>query len=488
MQQIIKEQISELLIKITDILDIPDYLHEDAVLKYEDIGAWLASNDSELRDYSPEIYPQGSFRLGTVIRPISDAGEYDIDLVCHLRIDKERTTQDELKQMVGDRLEKRDDISEILDESRRCWCLNYPGQFHMDVLPAIPNSERPPTGILLTDTDLVRWQKSNPVAYADWFYDQMKVILEEKRIEFAESIQASVEDVPEWQVKTPLQRVVQLLKRHRDIYFQNDQENKPVSIIITTLAARAYRNQANLFAAVSDITQNMAQYIENRNGIWWIANPVDPDENFGDKWNEKPERRVAFFEWLQNVQEDFEHALQEHTFQEASYSLRPAFGENTVLRAASSVGLVSASVPAVIINEAAQVPALADSRHCQFPQWPERINYTATIKGTVHRSLYHPKKLWSLTDRSVPKDVGLRFVVSTNVPKPYEVKWQIVNTGSDALKAGQLRGDFYSCDRSTDNVRWESTSYVGTHWVEAFIIKNGICVARSGRKYVRVRQ
>ncbi|MCL1595578.1 MAG: hypothetical protein M3132_14620 [Actinomycetia bacterium] len=36
-------------------------------------------------------------------------------------------------------------------------------------------------------------------------------------------------------------------------------------------------------------------------------------------------------------------------------------------------------------------------------------------------------------------------------------------------------------------MRWESTAYAGTHWVEAFVIKDGVCVARSGRKYVRVR-
>ena len=35
---------------------------------------------------------------------------------------------------------------------RRCWTLGYPDHgFHLDVLPAIPDAELPPTGILLTD-------------------------------------------------------------------------------------------------------------------------------------------------------------------------------------------------------------------------------------------------------------------------------------------------------------------------------------------------
>ena len=41
----------------------------------------------------------------------------------------------------------------------------------------------------------------------------------------------SIEDVPEWRVKTPLQRSVQILKRHRDIYFQQKPEVRPVSVL-----------------------------------------------------------------------------------------------------------------------------------------------------------------------------------------------------------------------------------------------------------------
>jgi hypothetical protein len=62
----------------------------------------------------------------------------------------------------------------------------------------------------------------------------------------AEALKANIEDVPEWRVKTPLQRAVQLLKRHRDVYFAGDYENRPISIIITTLAAHAYKNQENV--------------------------------------------------------------------------------------------------------------------------------------------------------------------------------------------------------------------------------------------------
>ncbi len=169
-----RTKLDSILTAIGDALDIPDHVHEDATIQYEDVGEHLAAEDSPLNRHVPEIYVQGSFRLGTIVRPLHNDGEYDIDQVCRLTIDKHSITQSDLKQKIGDRLKERDDLRKILTESRRCWTLEYPQgtgmpRFHLDVLPSMPNQERLPTGILLSDKELHLWQKSNPVAYAEWF-------------------------------------------------------------------------------------------------------------------------------------------------------------------------------------------------------------------------------------------------------------------------------------------------------------------------------
>ncbi len=489
MQLAIKEQLSDLLRAIAEQLDIPTHMYEDAVVKYSDVGEWLAQEDSPLAKYDPDIYPQGSFRLGTMIRPLTDAEEYDIDLVCHLKIPKEQTTQKELKDRVGTRLADREDIKKLLKESRRCWLLDYPEQFHMDVLPVIPNAERLPNGILLTDTELRLWQHSNPIDYAEWFKAQMKVVMLEKRAAYAKKYEMSIEEVPEYEVKTPLQRVVQLLKRHREFHFQNDPDNRPVSIIITTLAAKAYANQADLFDALTGVVQNMTNFIERRNnGEWWVVNPVDPDENFADKWNEYPERRSAFFGWLEKVHDDFISASQTGTLTKSAGALSPVLGRNAVSRAAASLGIESGSLVPRSPSSGAMVPALADYSHCHRPGWPEVLHSNARIRGAVYPAIGSRKKMWMLTRRSVPKGVALKFAVETNVRKPYEVHWQVVNTGEEAAKAiDGLRGGFDPLPFDSENVRWEMTGYAGTHWIEAFIVKNEVCVARSKPFYVRVR-
>lgn len=491
-------EFNKLLIKTASVLDIPDHVYEDATLKYEDVGDWLGAEDSDLLQYAPDVYVQGSFRLGTVVRPLNEEDECDIDLVCHLVINKDQTTQEDLKDMVGDRLKKRGDLARILKPSRRCWTLEYPSEklmprFHMDVLPAIPNIERPPTGILLTDTELKLWQKSNPRAYADWFYERMKIILLEKRAAYAKSLQAKVEEVPEWQVKTPLQTAVQIMKRHRDIHFQNQRDVKPSSIIITTLAARAYDNQPDVYDALSSIVQKIEiswgkpGFVEYRNGKWWVANPVDDGENFADKWNEYPERRESFMTWLKKIRSDLTSAASKESLSESANTLAPLLGRTTMTKAAQDLGLSVPSTLPMLARAQIQVPVLGDSRHCLPPQWPEQLAYKANITATVHFKRYAKKKLWDLTDRPVQKKVWLRFSVNTNVPPPYDVRWQVVNTGREATDARTLRGDFYESDKGISGVRWETTAYTGTHWVEAFIIKNGICVARSKRKYVKIR-
>jgi Adenylyl/Guanylyl and SMODS C-terminal sensor domain len=301
----------------------------------------------------------------------------------------------------------------------------------------------------------------------------------------ADATYKSMEEVPEWKVRTPLQRAVQLLKRHRDIYFANDHENCPVSIILTTLAAKAYNNQNNIFDAIVDMVRDMPKHIEVRDGKWWVENPVEPGENFADKWNEKPERRNAFLGWLRVVQQDFQNALMSPALKEAGSILRKAL-EPSETGISKSLGLTTTTQALGTSRVPPQVPDVASTNHVQSLPYPEKLRYNAQISGTVH----HPetgKRLWELTKRPVQKGLSLLFVISTKTPSPYTVRWQVVNTGAEAIAAGQLRGGFYDGEASNPNARYERTLYLGTHWVEVFIIKDGICVARSDRKYVKIR-
>lgn len=477
--------ISTLLESIAEELDIPPALHEEAVLHYSDVGDWLGAPGSPLEKYAPEIYPQGSFRLGTVVRPIRKNGEFDLDLVCRLSRTKDQTTQAELKRLVGDRLKDRADLKKRLEECRRCWRLNYEPRLHMDVLPCLPNPERLPNGIFLTDRELRHWQSSNPIDYADWFFSRMRTAFDWKRQKLAIETQAAVEDVPAWQVRTPLQRVVQVLKRHRDLNFKVDDPNAPVSIIITTLAAHAYRNQLDIQAALYAILSSMDEYILYENGQYRIPNPAEPNENFADKWNEEPERRKAFVEWLEKARRDFGWAVAQKSLDDTATVLGKTLGAGEVGRAVARLSVRDGLLVAgPVVFKPLEAPPLASQTHVQRPPWREALTHSAKIKASTYTA---NKKKWiaGLGDYAITKNMQIRFEVTTGIKEPYEVKWQVVNTGQEASAAQQLRGDFYGSDGR--HYRWERAGYGGTHWVQAFVIKDGVCIARTEKKFVKVR-
>lgn len=300
-----EKALGDLLSRIADELNITSEMHEKAVRSYETVGEWL----SQL-PYDVKILPQGSMSLGTVVRPIDDSDEYDVDLVCLLKNGRGLSLS-QIKNVVGDRLKEHGTYRQMLeDEGSRCWTLQYE-QFHMDILPCIPQAlyyiEPYLTSITLTHKNELGWYEdrtSNPYGYHMWFEKQMEEILHTEKTAFAARHKIEVDQVPTYKIRTPLQKVVQLLKRHRDILFQDNHDDAPISIIITTLAAKAYAGESNVYEALCNIVEKMPCYIENRNGIFWIGNPVQHEENFADKWNTEPHKRKAFEHWITQVKKD----------------------------------------------------------------------------------------------------------------------------------------------------------------------------------------
>jgi ribosomal protein S7 len=366
-----KQQFSEILDELGQTLDISETEFNAAVTSYNAVGNWLSGEQSELAPYKPEILPQGSFLLGTVIKPISEKDDIDIDIVCKLTGKNPNWKQKDLKRIVGDRLKANDTYKQMLDkEGRRCWTLEYRkysqknDQYHMDVLPAIiasgyrtileksfsdmQDTNYNKLAIHITDnqeknydwdTNQENWLKSNPFGYAKWFINQATVSTTKMF-----SLNESVQPVPKYQSnKLPLQRVVQILKRHRDIMFDGDDE-KPISIIITTLASRAYKKQTNILEALVNVINDMHNHIENkydtdkRMYYKFIGNPVNPAENFADKWIENSNKEKKFYVWLEAVKKDITEATQKTGSHNIMERLSTSFGDREVKKAFSNLG------------------------------------------------------------------------------------------------------------------------------------------------------
>lgn len=344
-------QYSEIFEELARLLDVTDTEFEIITKSYQAVGHYLAEGTSPLQAYNPSIHPQGSFMLGTVVRPISDDSDLDIDLVCELSNKPADWTQYDLKQAVGDRLKSSDLYREKLDdEGKRCWTLLYgDNKYHLDVLPSLvcdnyrevvtryfsEGSGQNPEDLAIhitdntledykTETNADKWMISNPFGYAQWFLASAKRAYSEQRTFACES---KIDPVPKYsKQKYVLQRVVQLLKRHRDKYF-DEREDKPISIIVTTLATKAYNNERNLFKALRHIAKTMEDNVEDRGGIKWVPNPVNPTENFADRWPDNQALQNNFYEWTNKLQKDINRLETAKGLPEIRTILNDMFGE-----------------------------------------------------------------------------------------------------------------------------------------------------------------
>lgn len=367
--------------KLAAGLDISPSMHKYAVDRYKGIAAFL-----EGKGIKAEFSPQGSFRTGTVTRPMKNGIEtdFDIDVVCTLVYDKTKITPDEVKKIIGEALESDETYKKkMLPEDDRCWTLVYAELaenigLKLDVVPSVHEDTDGVMRLVIASVDYkyaksaisiterisktYKWIPSNPEGFGVWFDEInepfLKMVLKEQKESIFKNYRslfessASVDDVPDFYVKSPLQRTIQLLKRHRDIYYYRNKaisEYRPASIIITSLAAKIAKNTSalSLEELLPYIVNGIADYAtllqgkvpeakvvgEERNFIykqeskWYIPNPVDPADNYADSWSD--ETAKAFFDWTEAVKRDLSETS---CLNEMRYmaGLQTSFGKNYV--------------------------------------------------------------------------------------------------------------------------------------------------------------
>lgn len=62
----------------------------------------------------------------------------------------------------------------------------------------------------------------------------------------------------------------------------------------------------------------------------------------------------------------------------------------------------------------------------------------------------------------------------TNCPWPYKILWKVKNVGPEAERKNLIRGEIKERGRTIV----EHTSFFGNHYIECYIVKDGLCVAR----------
>jgi hypothetical protein len=206
-------ELDDLLFEVCDDLQLSPYRHGQAEDRYHTVAGVLEADGSPFAPFSPRIYPQGSMRLGTTVRPID--GPHDLDFVLELSVPYQNVEPMKLIRALFSFLKSNSTYSEMVELKNRCVRVGYANEFYMDILPACQDHAAGDTCLQVPDCQAKSWRPSNPIGYANWFKSQSELRprhLRNAAMDKAMPLPAQqrTED------KRPLQLIVQLLKRWRD--------------------------------------------------------------------------------------------------------------------------------------------------------------------------------------------------------------------------------------------------------------------------------
>ena len=83
------------ILRVIESLDITPSMYKNADEQYHALAKYL----SEHTNVTLDMYAQGSFAFGTVVRPYKNDkdGAYDLDFICEVDIEKENITAEHIQ-------------------------------------------------------------------------------------------------------------------------------------------------------------------------------------------------------------------------------------------------------------------------------------------------------------------------------------------------------------------------------------------------------
>lgn len=403
---------------------------------------------------------QGSFRQKTIIRPSESGVDFDVDILFKLKKVDDWQPKDYLNKL-ADEYKKSERYKEKVDTrgKTRCVTIDYESDFHVDLIPCIELD----SGLRIMNKTANEYELTDGEGYAKWF---------EGRNELTTS--------------QHLTKVVRLLKYLRDIRKNLDIK----SILLTTLIGNQVLDedaQADLYpdvpTSLKTLTNRLNEFLQANASMPEVLNPVLAEENFNRNWTD--DKYKAFRTKFKDYTNEINDAFNEEDEEKSLRAWQRIFGEDFRLPADEDLETTksTAQFELDIVDHKLPLSTIADR---------ELTGFEVTIEAGIYRSDFLVKIKSFESGDTVKAGAKLKFTAKTNVKKPYEVYWQVVNTGGDAATHHGLRGNFFRAMMPNHGpnpnplVNWESTAFTGKHWIECFIVRDRVCLARSGPFYVNV--
>lgn len=398
------------------------------------------------------LIPQGSFAHGTIIKPYT-GNDFDADVLLPMVEQPEWEPKKytlELKRAL-DAVPRYADKTEL---GKRCVTIKFANDFHIDVVPFV---ERGDGNTYITHRTRNEFLRQDPTAFTDWFEQQNRV------------------------TNGHLVRVVRLVKWLRD----RSSIDCPSVVLAALLSERVksfagvddYGNVATTFTA---LLEDLRDYLDHHTAPPWVDDRIG--QNLADRLTQ------TGFDNLKSQLKTWARLAREALDAEASVSVdkwKKLFGANFgVTTATSTLALAAAaSAPSTLTYEHQMVPGEQTlTERYGFPERRDaesRFRIAGRMSPTkTGRGRYRPL---SSNGNLVPIGRSLRFeIADCTVPEPFDVYWKVRNAGPEAARRKAFRGEIEQRGRMIS----ESSDFPGAHWVQAWIVKDGVAVATSTQEVI----
>jgi len=401
---------------------------------WNDLAEYLKVSLKTKHGYAISTWLQGSYKYGTLIKPVRVEEEYDVDLGVYFEWgdgESIEPTADQLRrwvqqELVGYHNQCADMHSVAEPPKERCSRASYAHQFHIDT----------PVYHLNSDTDKRRlacltkgWEVSDPKIFYKWFRDALTGGEREQ-----------------------VRRLIRYLKAWAAVSFDDIPDSRPSSIFLTVLATEAYADigLALIFGvADDDALISIVRTIHGRlNRTRRVLNPatrVDEDLN-----RMSDEAWAAFLPRFDSLLDIVDRAADAADEGAAALIWSEAF---------------SFLMPQPEVDE---IELIDEQTSRSLMQLPEIDISVYTGRGRQRRFVAKYRNQVP----GVAKDCTLVFTIANPhvVPAFATVEWTVRNRGGDADESSDL-GHRKVGMGMLQAEEW--TRYLGTHHMHCIVRANG---------------
>ncbi|MFJ6727499.1 cyclic GMP-AMP synthase DncV-like nucleotidyltransferase [Streptomyces sp. NPDC091281] len=411
------------------------------------VSNFLKNGETPISNRYIGMIPQGSYAHRTMINPVGKYDEFDADVLLEMEENADWSAKDYVEELYKV-FHASGTYGHMVSRHAHCVKVDYANEFHIDVVPYLERHG----GRYVTNRDDDVFELTNPEGFNEWLDEKNRT------------------------ASGRLVKVIRLFKYLRD--YKNTFSAKSIILNIllggrvnSVLLLGDSKRYCDLPTAFTNILSDLNDYLQSNPTMPSVDDPSCPGQNFNHRWDE--DQYQNFRNRVETYNDWARAAFAEEDRSESIRLWRKIFGESFAETPVSSVTKSS--------EAAVTLPNFTDTEQFLDRDYgiPELLNARYRVRITANVVAKRGFRNFNLRrhGNAVGRERAIEFRVSEcTVPGSYEIYWKVRNTGAEAVSANCIRGQIERDNGS--RFRSEPTKYRGKHYVECYVVQNGICVAK----------